>query len=137
MYFDLYLDLAQQTTSILHIFNFFIVILLQLSHFPPLPSSTQPTLYSHINSHAVVHVHGSFIHVLCLVPSPSFHHYAPAPSPLVTVSLLHVSITLVLFCSFVCFVYYVPLLSEIIWYLSFTDWLISLSIIFSSLSAHQ
>ena len=36
------------------------------------------------------------------------------------------------FCSFVCFVDYVPFIGEIIWYLSFTAWLISLSIILSS-----
>ena len=39
--------------------------------------------------------------------------------------------SLVLLCSFVCFVHYVPLIGEIIWYLSFTAWLISLSIILS------
>ena len=37
-----------------------------------------------------------------------------------------------LFCSLVYFVHYIPLVSEIIWYLSFTKWLISLRIIVSS-----
>ena len=48
---------------------------------PPIPT---------VNSHTVVHVRGSFIHVLCLVPSPSSHHCPPLSSPLVTFSLFHV-----------------------------------------------
>ena len=40
--------------------------------------------------------------------------------------------SLILFCSFVGFVHKVPLIGEIIWYLSFADWLISLRIIPSS-----
>ena len=78
------------------------------------------------------HVHASFTLVLLLVPSPSSHYYPHLPSPLVTVSLFLVSMPLVLFCSLVYFVHQVPLIGEIIWYLSFTDQLISLSIIFSS-----
>ena len=42
------------------------------------------------------------------------------------------SMSLVIFCLLVCFVDYVPLKGEIIWYLSFTIWLISLSIMLSS-----
>ena len=52
-----------------------------------------------------------------------------SPSPLVSVSLFLVSMPLVVFCSFVC---YVPLIDEIIWYLSISTWFISLSIILSS-----
>ena len=92
------------------------------------PSAPTPT----VNPNTVVHVHGSFIHVLSPALSPSFHHYPHYPSPLVAVSLFHVSMTLVLFCLLVCFVHKVPIIGEIIWYLSFTCWLISLSIIFSS-----
>ena len=96
--------------------------LLYPSH-PPFPQSV-PTLLS---------IHGSFIHVLSLVLSPSFLHYDPPPSsPLVTVSLFHISMPMVLFYSLVYFVHQIPLINEIIWYLSFTDWLISLNIIFSS-----
>ena len=40
-----------------------------------------------------------------LVLSPSFHHYPPFPTPLVTVSLLHVSTSVVLFCPLVYFVH--------------------------------
>ena len=35
------------------------------------------------------------------------------------------------FCVLVCFIEQVPLIGEIIWYLSFTAWLISLNIMFS------
>ena len=60
-------------------------------------------------------------------PSPSFPCYPPLPSPLVTVSSLFLCLWF-----YFCFVDYVPLIGEIIWYLSFTAWLISLSIILSS-----
>ena len=40
--------------------------------------------------------------------------------------------TLVIFCLLVCFVDYVPLKGEIIWYLSLTTWLIALSIMLSN-----
>ena len=42
------------------------------------------------------------------------------------------SMSLVIFCLLVCFVDYVPVKGEIIWYLSLTAWLISLSIMLSS-----
>ena len=67
--------------------------------FHPAPSTPK------VNPHTIVHVCGSFIHVLCLVPSPSFHHYLPPPSPLAALSLFHVSMPLVLFCSLVYFVH--------------------------------
>ena len=67
-----------------------------------------------------------------LDPSPSFLLYPCSPSLLVAVSLFLVSMLLVLFCLFVCFVDYGQLIGEIIWYLSFTTWLISLGIMLSS-----
>ena len=63
--------------------------------------------------------------------SPSLH-YSSLPSPLVTVSLFFISMSLVIFCLLICFVDYVPLIGEIIWYLSFTAWFTSLSIMLSS-----
>ena len=54
--------------------------------------------------------------------------YPPLSSHLVPVSLFLISMCLVLLCSFVCFVDQIPLIGEIIWYLSFTAWHISLSI---------
>ena len=48
-----------------------IVILLQLSHFFPLcPSPLNPPPSPTVSSHPVVHVHGSFTHVLCLLLQP-------------------------------------------------------------------
>ena len=46
-------------------------------------------------------------------------------------SSLLLSTSLCLFCLLVQFVHKIPHMSEIIWYLSFSDWLISLSIMFS------
>ena len=46
--------------------------------------------------------------------------------------LLLTSVSLVIFCLLFSFVDYVPVKGEIIWYLSLTAWLISLSIMFSS-----
>ena len=116
--------------------SFFIVILLQLSQFfllcPPLPIWPRPpTPTPTVNSHTVVQVPGSFIHAPCLIPSPSFHHYSHPPSP-ITFNLFYVSTSVVVFCSLVYLVHKIPLIGEIIWYLSFTNWLISLSIIVSS-----
>ena len=68
--------------------------------FSHLPSSDPPTHHSH-NFHTVVHVHRWSIHVLSLVPSPSFHHYLPPHCSLVTVSLYHVSRPVVVFSSLV------------------------------------
>ena len=58
--------------------------------------------------------------------------WSPPLSPLVTVSLFSISVPLVKFCLLVRFVDQVPVKGEIIWYLSFTTWLISLSIMLSS-----
>ena len=61
----------------------------------------------------------------------SFSQCPPAAWPLTAVSLIHVSMPLFLFCSPVYFVQLAPHVSEIIWYLSLTDWLISFSLIIS------
>ena len=77
-------------------------------------------------------VQDSFIHVpenTSLFPSPPL---PPPTSPLVTVSLFLISMSLVIFCLLFSFVDYVPVKGEIIWYLSLTTWLISLSIMLSS-----
>ena len=64
-------------------------------------------------------------------PSLSFPHYPPPSTPLVTVSIFFISMSLVIFCLLVCFVDQVRLIGEIIWYLFFTAWLISLNIMLS------
>ena len=64
-------------------------------------------------------------------PCPLFPPLSPPTSPLVTVSLFLISMSLVIFCLLICFVDQVPLISEIIRCVSFTACLISLSIMFS------
>ena len=61
-------------------------------------------------------------------PSPIFVHYSSSPSPLVTVSLFFISMPLFIFCFLLGFVDQVLLIGKIIWYFSFTVFLISLSI---------
>ena len=98
--------------------NFLLLFYYSCPNFPASPSSTHPTTLPKVNSHTVVHVRGSFISVLCLVPSPSFHHYSLPPTPLVTFSLFYVSMSVVLFCSLVYLVQKTPLIGEIIWHWS-------------------
>ena len=57
---------------------------------------------------------------------------SPPTSSLVTVSLFFISMSLLVLCLLVSFVDQVPLIGEIIWYLSFTASLTSLSIMLSS-----
>ena len=66
-----------------------------------------------------------------------FGYQLPPPcAPLRSVSLFHVFRPLVLFHSSAYFNYQIPHMSKIIWYLFFSDWLISLSIrIFRSIHA--
>ena len=78
---------------------------------PPSPPSSLT-----VNHHTIVHVHGSCINVLWLIPSPSFNQSPPSLSPLTAVSLFHVSLPLVLFWSSVYFVHEIPLRSEIIYW---------------------
>ena len=61
---------------ILFNFYFFVVILLQLSQFSPFcsPPPSSPLLPHSFPPHSMSMGH-SFIHVLWLVPSPSFYHY--------------------------------------------------------------
>ena len=57
----------------------------------------------------------------------------PPPTPaLAIVRLFLTSMTLVIFCLLFSSIAYVPVKGEIIWYLSLTSWLISLSIMLSS-----
>ena len=65
-------------------------------------------------------------------PFPHFLPLSPPAFPLVTVSLFLISMSLVIFCFLFSSVDYVPVKGEIIWYLSLTTWLISLSIMLSS-----
>ena len=107
-------------------------MLLQLSQFIPLQSSPPnlPPFYSQSPQHCPC---AWVLHICSLTnPFTSFNQSLLSPSSLTAVSLFHVSIPLVLFCSLVYFVHQIPLISEIICYLSFTNWLISFTIILSS-----
>ena len=103
------------------------VVSIFLSPFPP----ATPTTTSHPQSEPPLALSMGPLYMFLDNPSPSFPHYPLSLSPLVSVSLFFTSVSLVLFCSFVCFVDQVPLIGEIIWCLSFILWLISLSIMLS------
>ena len=71
----------------------------------------------------------------CVLYSSSWKSLSPLyppDSPLVIVRLLLTSMSLVIFWLLFSFVDYVPVKGEIIWYLSLTTWLISLSIMLST-----
>ena len=111
---------------------FFIVVQLQLSPFSlycsPLPCPSPP----HIQSSPTLVWSMSPLYLFLDLALPLLFPFIHLPSPLVTVSLFFISMSLVVFCSLVHFVDYVPLISQVIWYLSFTTRLISLSIILYS-----
>ena len=70
----------------------------------------------------------------CVLYNSSWKTFPPlssSPSPLAIVRLFLTSMSLVIFCLLFSFVDYVPVKGEIIWYLSLTVWLISLSIMLS------
>ena len=71
----------------------------------------------------------------CVLYSSFWKPFSPLslpPSPLAIVRLFLTSMSLVIFCLLFSSVGYVPVKGEIIWYLSLTAWLISLSIMLSS-----
>ena len=114
--------------------NFLIVFQVQLTPLFLLYSSSPhasppPTL--HPTPFGFVHL--SFIHVSWW-PFLYFPHYPSSPSPLVTISLFFISMSLFIFCLLICFVDQVLHIGEVISYLSFTAWLISLNIKLSDLS---
>ena len=80
--------------------------------------------------------HTPTVCVLIIMPLstrlPSSSHSLPIPFPLVTSNPFWESGSLLLFCSFSLLCCYTPQMSEIICHLSFSAWLISLSIIPSS-----
>ena len=118
-------------------FYFIFKFLLLFNYICPHFSPYSPLYWSHSTSHiqsssTVIFVHGSFIHVPWLDPSPSFPHLSLSPLPsghCQFVPYFHISGSILLICLF-CLLS--PLISEIIRYLPFAAWLISLSIILSS-----
>ena len=111
-------------------FLFLLLTLLQVSPFTPFsplhPASSPTSLWPPPHCCLCLWVmHG------CSLAHPfTFFHLVPSPySPLTFISLFNMSMPLFLFCSSHYFVHSIPHVSEIIWYLSFSDWLISFSII--------
>ena len=64
---------------------FFFIVRLQLSQFSPIALICAPP--PTVSPHPVVFVHGSFIPVCWLDPSPSFLRYPPTPSPALSLSV--------------------------------------------------
>ena len=71
---------------------------------PPPLSPVPPTTTSHPQSFPLLALFMCPLYEFLDDPSPSFPHYFPPSSPLVTVSLFFISTSLVLFCLLVCFV---------------------------------
>ena len=96
-----------------------IVVQVQLSPFSPhhdLPPSNLPSLALSVCP----------LYMFLDGPSPIFPNY-PIPPPLWLLSVCSLFQCLVVFCLLVCFADKVPLIGQIIPYLSFTTWLISLT----------
>ena len=115
---------------ILSLFFKFIVVQLQLStfsphHSPPTPAKPASLLCFHLSPWFCSCV------LYCSSWKP-FSPMFPPHSPLAIVRLFLISVSLVIFCLLFSFVDYVPVKGEVIWYLSLTTWLISLSIMLSS-----
>ena len=91
---------------------------------PTLPNPHPPTFIPptpHSHSQSPPHCPCPWVLYICSLTCsfPFFPPLYPSSFALVTVSLFFISMSLVLFCPLVCFVDYVPLIGEIIWYLSF------------------
>ena len=118
--------------SVLIFFDFIVYSITVVPIFFPFCTPPPSPSLSPINPLSIVYVHGSFIHVLWLVVSPSFHHYCPSKLPsghCQSFPCSHASGSIFLaslFCS---------LDSSYKWghmVPAFPDWLISLSIIVSN-----
>ena len=93
---------------------------------PPIPSSTPPAITTLLSMSISFF---SLFTLLCSIPPPPQPPSPEQPPTLSAVSMIFIceSVSILL----VHFVHWVPHMSEIIWYLSFSDWIISLSILFS------
>ena len=100
---SIYLNVLNINTKCLFFNSFFIVQLLLSWLFPiALPCPVLPCPSPLLQSiPPIAHAHESSIHVPWLTPYPSFPQYSPLPTPLDTVRLFFISMSLVLFCSFV------------------------------------
>ena len=122
------LDNHRESKEFIYFIFIFKIILLLFNysclHFLPTPA--KPT--------SLPCLHPTHWFCPCILYSSSWKPFPPSPPPstLVVVRLFLTSMSLVIFCLLFSFVDYVPVKGEIIWYLSLTAWLISLSIMLSS-----
>ena len=112
-------------------FNFNFVLLFNYSFVPFLPiPPPQPSW-----TPSLPNLHPPPWFCPCVLYSSSYNplsSLSPPHSPLPIVRLFLTSMSLVIFCFLFSSTYYVPVKGEIIWYLSLTTWLISLSIMLCS-----
>ena len=116
--------------EIVFFFLIFIVIQLQLCAFSPHPS-TPPQLNPPPSPTSTLPPQFCPFVLYNSSCNPLFP-LSPPHSPLATARLFPTSMSLVVFCLLFSSIDYVPVKGEIIWYLSLTAWLISLSIMLSS-----
>ena len=110
---------------------FFIITTLLLFNYSCLHFFSTPTPYPSQTYLPPLHLPSTLVLSMC----PSWKPLSPLslpPSPLAIVRLFLTSMSLVIFCLLFSSVDYVLVKGEIIWYLSLTAWLISLSIMLSS-----
>ena len=108
-----------------------VVINYSYFYFPPTTLTCHPTPTSHPQSYPSLSVSmglstGSLItlpFLSCIISHPLHSGYC---------QVYFISMSLFIFWGFFCSVDQIPLKGEILWYLSFTSWLISLSIMLNS-----
>ena len=119
---------TQKTVSLtFFFFNFYCYSITVVCLFSPSlhPTPTEPT--------SLPRLHPPPWFCPCVLHSSSCNPLFPlSPRPPAIVRLFLTSMSLVIFCLLFSFVDYVPVKGEIIWDLSLTAWLISLSIMLSS-----
>ena len=121
----------RKNPSRLFFFLFIIAVQIQLSPFPPYNSPMAHPSPPPILNPTPIWLCLCVLYTCSLTMLPLPPPLSPPLSPLVTVSLFFISMSLIIFCLLFSFVDYVPFKGEIIWYLSLTAWLISLSIMLS------
>ena len=110
-------------------------MLLQLSPLLlPWPTSTQPHPYPSL-SQSPYFCPSPWVMHKCSLATPFTIFHPVSPTTLAAVSLFHVAMLLLLFCSLVYCALQTPHLSQVMWYLSFFDWLISLNMLSRSIHA--
>ena len=98
-------------------------------------SVTIVCIFSPANPTSLLHLYPPSWFCPCVLYSSSYRPLSPlspSHSPVAILTMFLISMSLVIFCLLFSFVDYVPVKGEIIWYLSLTAWLFSLSIMLSS-----